>query len=332
MTWFDHEGPACVVGQLARLGRGICHRLPHCTDAESALHTPAWAGPVVLTGGTGVTLFFVASAFSLCLAARLSEDRGFPLAVYALRRLFRIAPLFYVALAVSLLRDRWLLSASHSIGAVAASVAFVFNFFPGWETGIVWASWTIGVEMPFYCVFPFLEARSRTVITAVTLVLALLLAAALWPQAALLHWAGLPQPIIDLQIQFGLMRHLPVFGFGILAYRLYERFIERRPLPASLGVALLLGAGCLYAALLRGRVGPAPFTDGYYWQAVIYSAVVLGLVIYPSPFIVNRLTLHMGKVSYSLYLLHPFVVFAMSIAPSRLGVGLQPLASGSASR
>ena len=196
-----------------------------------ALHTPAWAAPVVLAGGTGVTLFFVVSAFSLCLAAKPGEDRGFPLAAYALRRFFRIAPLFYVALAASLLRDHWQFSLSHSAAAITASAAFVFNFWPGWETGIVWASWTIGVEMPFYCLFPFLEARSRTLVTAAALVLALLLGVALWPQAALLHRAGFPQPVIDSQVQFGLLRHLPVFAFGILAWRAYDRFIARRTPP-----------------------------------------------------------------------------------------------------
>lgn len=62
-----------------------------------ALHTPAWAAPVVLAGGTGVTLFFVVSAFSLCLAARPGEDRGFPLAAYALRRFQDRAPVLRCA-------------------------------------------------------------------------------------------------------------------------------------------------------------------------------------------------------------------------------------------
>ena len=256
---------------------------------------------------------------------------GFPLAAYALRRFFRIAPLFYVALAASLLRDHWQFSLSHGAAAITASAAFVFNFWPGWETGIVWASWTIGVEMPFYCLFPFLEARSRTLVTAAALVLALLLGVALWPQAALLHRAGFPQPVIDLQVQFGLLRHLPVFAFGILAWRAYDRFIARRTPPLSVGVALLLGAACLYACLLRGALGPGPFTDAYYWQAVIYCAVVLGAAIHPSRIIVNRLTLFMGKVSYSLYLLHPFVVLPMIPIyraieakgwPSTIGFGL----------
>ena len=94
---------------------------------------------------------------------------------------------------------------------------------------------------------------------------------------------------------------------------------------------MLLGAACLYACLLRGALGPGPFTDAYYWQAVIYCAVVLGLAIHPSRIIVNRLTLFMGKVSYSLYLLHPFVVLPMIPIyraieakgwPSTIGFGL----------
>jgi peptidoglycan/LPS O-acetylase OafA/YrhL len=51
--------------------------------------------------------------------------------------------------------------------------------------------------------------------------------------------------------------------------------------------------------------------DDYYWQGVIAGAIILGLVIYPMPVIVNRATLHLGKISYSVYLIHPVVVFAL---------------------
>jgi len=50
----------------------------------------------------------------------------------------------------------------HSVWEWTKSVLFVFNFFPGSEQGIVWASWTIGVEMVFYTVFPLLFARVRS--------------------------------------------------------------------------------------------------------------------------------------------------------------------------
>jgi len=275
-----------------------------------ALQVPDWASPIVMTGGTGVTLFFVTSAFSLCLAARPGEERGQALAAFAARRFFRIAPLFYAVLVVSLLRDTWLFSADHSPGIIAANAAFVFNLLPGQETGIVWASWTIGVEMLFYAVFPFLLVRAETVLQAAVLVLITLLIARAYPEFMLR--LPLSQAARDSQNQWTVLRHLPVFAFGILIYRIYDRLFDRGPPPRAAGVALLLGAVYFYMSMLAGGLGKGLLHDSYYWQAVIFGAIILGVVIYPASLIVNRATLHLGKISYSLYLIHPLVVFALT--------------------
>ncbi len=274
-----------------------------------ALRVPDWAAPIVLTGGAGVTLFFVTSAFSLCLAARPGEERGQALAAFAARRFFRIAPLFYVVFLVSLVRDEWVFSVVHGPGIIAANILFLFNLLPGQETGVVWASWTIGVEMLFYGLFPFLLVRAGTVLQAAVLVLMTLLIARAYPE--FLQRLPLSQAARESQSQWGVLRHLPVFAFGIFTYRVFERLFERGLPPRSAGAALLLGAAYLYMSLISGGLAKGLLHDAYYWQAVIFGAVILGLVIYPVPLIVNRVTLHLGTISYSLYLIHPLVVFAL---------------------
>jgi peptidoglycan/LPS O-acetylase OafA/YrhL len=273
------------------------------------LHVPDWAAPVVLTGGTGVTLFFVASAFSLCRAARPGEARGVPLAAYATRRFFRIAPLFYAVLAASLLRDLWVFGASHSPRIILANVTFLFNLWPGNEDGIAWASWTIGVEVLFYAIFPALLTWANTLPRATAAVLLTLLLAFIY--AALLRNLALPATLQLSQERYGVAHHLPVFTCGILAYRIFQRYIEPGAAPKAAGAVLLTGAAYLYGCLLAGTLGPAPFHESYYWQAVVYGAIVLGLAVHPTRMLVNRVTLYLGKISYSLYLLHPTIVFAL---------------------
>jgi peptidoglycan/LPS O-acetylase OafA/YrhL len=274
-----------------------------------ALQVPDWAAPIVLTGGTGVTLFFVTSAFSLCLAARPGEDRGRALAAFAARRFFRIAPLFYAVLVVSLLRDKWVFGVDHAPGIIGVNAAFLFNLLPGQETGIVWASWTIGVEMLFYVVFPFLLVRAETVSQAAVLVLITLLIARGYPE--LLLRLPLTEAARHSQAQWTVLRHLPVFACGMLAYRIFDRLLQRGLPSRAAGAALLLGAVYLYLSLLAGGLSRVVLHDDYYWQGVIAGAIILGLVIYPMPVIVNRATLHLGKISYSVYLIHPVVVFAL---------------------
>ena len=71
----------------------------------------------------------------------------------------RIAPLFYFWLVLSILRDAIFKGAagSHSAGEIGANALFLFNLYEPFQFGIVWASWTIGVEMLFYAVFPFVK-------------------------------------------------------------------------------------------------------------------------------------------------------------------------------
>jgi peptidoglycan/LPS O-acetylase OafA/YrhL len=276
---------------------------------QPALHVPGWAASVVLTGGTGVTLFFVASAFSLCRAARPGESHGVPLAAYAVRRFFRIAPLFYVVLAATLLRDFRVFGVQHEPTTILANVTFLFNLWPGKEEGIAWASWTIGVEMLFYAIFPVLVARADTLSRAAVALLLTLLVAALY--TALLHYLQLPPTLQSLQDRYGVVHHLPVFTAGLLAYRIFQRYIEPGAAPLAAGTALLLAAAYLYASLISGNLGSPPFHSGYYWQAVVYGAIVLGLAIHPNKLLVNPVTLYLGKISYSLYLLHPMIVFAL---------------------
>jgi peptidoglycan/LPS O-acetylase OafA/YrhL len=92
-----------------------------------ALHVPAWAASVVLSGGTGVTLFFIASAFSLCHSARPGEDKGNELIAFYLRRFFRIAPLFYAVIVATLIRDKIVFGVLHSPVEILANLTFTFN-------------------------------------------------------------------------------------------------------------------------------------------------------------------------------------------------------------
>jgi peptidoglycan/LPS O-acetylase OafA/YrhL len=66
---------------------------------------------------------------------------------------------------------------------VLTSVTFTFNLFPSQVEGIVWASWSIGVEMLFYAIMPLLALLVRNIRQAVALFVATVLVAAAWHEA-----------------------------------------------------------------------------------------------------------------------------------------------------
>jgi len=272
---------------------------------------PLEAGPVlgaaVTLGGSGVALFFVISAFSLCYTMPRHRDSGLPLTSFYTHRLFRIAPLFLVLLAFSLWRDSRGAHPGHETGEIAANLTFTFNLFHGWQEGIVWASWAVGVEMLFYAVFPLLFALIRTTAGAVVFcVVSTSLA------LAVQHGSG-----VDLQErltgQFGLLRHLPVFSLGILSYYVYawlQRSREKARTRAAwgfMGASVVAGAG-LALSVRNQWAGPM---ETWIAMGAIYAMLLLGLGMVPLRLLVNRATRYLGTISYSVYLGHPIVIAAL---------------------
>jgi peptidoglycan/LPS O-acetylase OafA/YrhL len=128
------------------------------------LKVPSWAARYVLTGGTGVTLFFIVSAFFLCLSMRTHRNEPAPVARFCLRRVFRVIPLFYLWMVLSWVRD-FLLGVRHPWWEVLLNASFSsFNFLAGKNEGIVWSGWTLGVEMVFYLLFPLIFCYAGTLL------------------------------------------------------------------------------------------------------------------------------------------------------------------------
>lgn len=275
---------------------------------QPQLALPRWAEKFTLMGGTGVTLFFIVSAFSLYYTMPMRESSSRPTASFYLHRFFRVAPLFYFLILVSWIRDAWLFDVHHSVGAVAASATFIFNLFPMRQEGFVWAGWTIGVEMIFYAVFPLIYARVRDRHKAIAFVFATLL---FWYFIGLvLDYLVMPDGWRESILQWSTFKHFPIFATGIVLYYWFMDADPDDPSARSKGQAALLGGVFTYLALVQGWL-PNIFGNAYYFQAIAYGLIFIGLALFPWTLIVNRFTSFLGKVSYSVYLLHPTIVYLL---------------------
>ncbi len=123
---------------------------------------PVWLVHSTALGQLGVQLFFVTSAYTLCESAsrRRSEKRW--VLGFFVRRWFRIAPLYYIAIffyfCVSLVTARYGNPSilNYSEAAIAANLIFIHGFFPFANNNIVPGGWSIGCEMAFYSIFPLI--------------------------------------------------------------------------------------------------------------------------------------------------------------------------------
>jgi peptidoglycan/LPS O-acetylase OafA/YrhL len=270
---------------------------------------PEWLAHFIGSGGSGPMLFFIVSAFTLCLSmeARATGETE-PLVNFYIRRLFRIAPLFYLWLVIYFVRDIWYYHDTHSVGEVAENAFFVFNLLPGQEDGYVWASWTIGVEMLFYAVFPQLFMYTRNIGIAVALCL---LAMAMRVPFHAFCLRAMDHPTAELFYAHGIVFNAAIFLAGIIAYHLHKLIEPERARRHGVGLAL---AACFVAGLiwLCYDGAWASRTANVAFQTLIYAAFLLGLSLSPIKIFVNKITIFYGRISYSVYLSHATTVFFMS--------------------
>ena len=274
--------------------------------------------------GFGVPLFFVVSAFSLAYGY---EGRlGAPADVWTfyLRRVFRIAPLFYAMVAYNLLTVPNTSSLGSRAGEIAANLTFVFNLSPGLVEGITPASWSIGVEMVFYAIFPLILMAVRGPVSAAIGTVAAIVAAVLF--ALRMDLLG---DVPGAYIQHGFLFNLPYFGFGLLAYFAYRRLSPRLG-PAALvaavaGLLVLYGMAIWPTPLMPGRIGNTVFQA--LWGAP-FALLCLAMAQNPPAILSNRVTRFLGKISFSLYLTHPYVISALNSVGAYANINTLPGGSG----
>lgn len=272
------------------------------------LTVPQWASKYILTGGTGVTLFFIVSAFCLCLSMRTHQSEPSPVARFYLRRVFRIVPLFYLWLVASWIRDWLVYDVRHPWWEVLLNASFAFNFVPGRNEGYVWAGWTLGVEMVFYLLFPLIFRYAGTLAKSVLFFVASMgLALAYGKLAAFLP---IKEAARESFLRTSLLVQMPVFALGIVAYFVYERYIRGRNHSRIWAFLLAGGAIFIYDRLISGKMPPA--MASIYGQALIYGLLLTGITIAPVGLLVNPVSRFYGRISYSLYLNHPTFVFFLT--------------------
>jgi len=265
-------------------------------------------------GAYGVHLFFVASAFTLFASlSRRSSSESRPTLNYFLRRFFRIAPLFWLAIVFYL---RWNGTgpqywAPHGIGwaDVLATACFAHGWRPTMINSVVPGGWSIAVEMNFYLLVPWLFRRLTSARRAVWFFIACLTFQAVVNAA--MRPVFLRQLSADEQYLGALMEimwlpaQLPVFAAGFVLYRWIVPDRARHSSGARLTPAarwLSWPAFVMLVTVLGFSLsGLAPTST--FWGTV-FAILAAGLALHPSSVFVNGFTRYLGDISYSGYLVH----------------------------
>lgn len=259
--------------------------------------------------GTGVDVFFVISGFIMVVTSgALSPGR------FLLRRLVRIAPLYWLLtlalVVIAGVAPSVLHSTRVSPAAIAGSLAFVPFENPAYGgelVPILVPGWTLNFEMFFYGLFALallLPARRRLIaLGAVFLALC----------ALRLQLGEAMQPA---WLRFYTSPRIFEFWTGML---IAERYLARRLAWSAAACVLVSG---LAGLLLLADLGRLPSVVSTLRDLACSALVVAGLVAYEQNHGLPRLPwlLALGDASYSLYLSHVFAFGVSREAWTRLGL------------
>lgn len=243
----------------------------------------------------GVQLFFLVSAYTLTLSyySRIKEEHQ--TRNFFIRRYFRIAPMFYLAILVNII----LREGFHNISILKLLSTLTFtNTLLGdpYHDGYVPGGWTISVEFLFYLFLPFLCAKIKNLNSSLLFVLiSLIITASYQP---FMNRIGLGDVLRFSH--FGIFYQIPVFALGILAYWL----INDKTKSVKASTFLIFSAVALI------------FCYGSFPLQFIFSLafffILLALYIKPYRLLTNSVLAKLGLYSYSMYIIHFIVIHIMN--------------------
>lgn len=263
-------------------------------------------------GKYGVHIFFVISGFSIAAAyLRAPSTKDFFFA-----RFMRIAPLYYLMLAIAILTNstakEWLLLPNTEVDSrnIILHLGFLSWIDYRIANSILGVEWSIPIEIFWYALSPVLIGVSanrrhlaKMVIGAILFFLLLERLVDLTPPSLLPLDRG-------LMLLWSPFLYAPCFVLGIVAYRLREAYSYRLNSFTVLICITLLLAG--YFSFPR-IVLPLFFDSELLFVSILTFSLLLSRqgnnslrrVLFES-----RPVLYLGTVSYGVYLVHPLILRA----------------------
>jgi len=272
-------------------------------------YVPTFFFPLALLseGNTGVALFMVLSGY---LFAKITRDRDIFYGHFLLNRALRLMPLLLAVIGLY-----WLLSRGTSESPYRLTDAVEGFVLPTWPNG----GWSIAVEIHFYALFPALRllVRKHWIYLAATVPCMIVVRYILWRELGAATLQDLAYATI--------VGRIDQFVLGMLGSEYAASAVPQRTraiIAAAAFIAFALFwqyftiAGGLMGASGSGLWVVIPTIEGITYALVIawYDGARPGL-----PAVVDRYLALVGDLSFSIYLLHPFVIGWMADHLARVG-------------
>ena len=275
-------------------------------------------------GSAGVCVFFTLSAYLITelLLRELDATGTIHRAAFFVRRILRIWPLYFLAIALSvfgaLVYHRWnapprfVLPYLLLCGNVATSV---FGTYP--RNGLLAPLWSISVEEQFYLLWPLLlHWKGRTGIRcAITVILPLA-----WCMDLLVPYFGGAR---DPNLWTNSLSQFQYFALGALIALLHHRHslrlgrVHRIVMLTAALLLLLVAARPLHFLFSVPPEKPFPILAGYLLIDAACILLLLGILDARVPGWAHPLQ-YLGKISYGMYVYHFTIWIGLTAAATRI--------------
>ena len=277
--------------------RGVAILMVIAFHVSTTYQPVAWVASVARWGNQGVQLFFLISAITMCFMWDQRASEAQPQTKFYIRRFFRIAPLFWLAIGFYMVWWAATRPAPQPQDVldwkqVLLTATFLHGFSPSAINSVVPGGWSIAIEMSFYAIFPFLVMRRATPVQTLAFAFLAYLLIGLGA-TTYVERTFAPDPTF---VYYSLLTQFPIFPIGMFVYAVAMRGDRCDVWPIVAIVCAWLGIAFAgkYALGLNAR----PF----FWLQVTIFAVAIYLIVRRGSH-VPVLSL-MGTLSYSMYLFH----------------------------
>lgn len=267
-------------------------------------------------GAIGVQLFFIVSAWTLCMSLKFRKlQEKYYVRYFFIRRFFRIAPMFYSAILFYVLLYGFSPRPTAPNGIewwfVPLTLLFLNGFHPETISSVVPGGWPVAVEATFYFVLPFLFHQLKTSKTTIFFFVFSIFLYKISKIVFLYLFLG-SYPTNQQYLVYGFtdsnfFSQLPVFFLGILAYFIFNN-------SSSFKRILLFGYVCFFL-LIMIQFSPYPYIN--FPEILLDHTTLIGLrnlfalilfaftlASFPVKILVNKVISQIGKISFSMYLSH----------------------------
>ncbi|MBH1987233.1 MAG: acyltransferase [Burkholderiales bacterium] len=284
-----------------------------------------WVGSL---SGLGVKVFFVLSGFLITklILAEISSRGRLGFGGFYRRRLARLMPAFYLYLAV-VIGILWWRDKPIPWEAIVASIFYVTNYyqaFTGAESNVVAHCWSLAVEEQFYLLWPlllvFVLRRGGSLVVTLC---AIIVAVWCWRWYLTLHVGASVDYLyraLDTRADELAVGCLVAVLAQSASHRTWMTRLTELPLAGPALVALLYAV-----ALMDGHSAAFKYGVGYVIEPFIIAALMLITIAASTrggrvaAWVNQRWLVHMGQVSYGMYLFHGVVMYTMQRAVEARG-------------